>query len=119
MKILEQNFPKTLAAKQPALEECLQAFNRVYPVHRVFLFGSHARGTPHRDSDVDLCIVAEGFESQDRAGIALRRAIGRIRGKPPFTLIPITPNRLREKQAIHDPFFETILQEGITLAEED
>ena len=48
-----------------------------------------------------------------------RRAISYIRGKPPLTLIPITTQRLWEKQAIHDPFFQTVLQEGIPLAEED
>lgn len=119
MKILDDNFPKTLADKQPLLKACLQAFNQVHPVHRVLLFGSHARGTPHADSDVDLCIVADGFESQQQAAVDFRRAIGSIRGKPSLTLIPITPERLREKQERNDPFFRTIFQEGVILAEED
>ena len=119
MKILAENFPHALAQQQLALRQCLQAFNTVYPVHQVLLFGSHARGTPHADSDVDLCIVADGFTAQDQAAIALRRAIGCIRGKPPLTLVPISPARLAEKQRDHDPFFETILREGISLAEED
>ena len=119
MKILERNFPETLADKQLILEQCLQAFNRIYPVRRVLLFGSHARGTPHADSDVDLCNVADVFESQQKAAVDFRRAISYIRGKPPLTLIPITTQRLWEKQAIHDPFFQTVLQEGIPLAEED
>jgi len=119
MKILAENFPHGLAQKQLALRQCLQAFNTVYPVHQVLLFGSHARGTPHADSDVDLCIVADGFTAQDQAAIALRRAIGRIRGKPPLTLIPISPARFAEKQNEHDPFFETILREGVSIAEAD
>jgi len=119
MKILEDNFPPTLAAHRGVLRECLQAFNTIYPIRHVWLFGSHARGTPHRDSDVDLCIVADGFTAQDQAAIALRRAIGRIRGKPPLTLIPITPVRLAEKQQNHDPFYGTILREGVALAEAD
>ena len=119
MKILEDNFPATLAAQRVVLRQCLEAFDKVYTIHHVWLFGSHARGTPHRDSDVDLCIVADGFISQDQAAIALRRAIGRIRGKPPLTLIPITPTRLAEKQQSHDPFFDTIIREGVALAEED
>lgn len=119
MKILENSFPPTLAQKRAILRQCLQAFGTVYPIHRIWLFGSHARGTSHADSDVDLCIVADGVMAQDEAAIALRRAIGLIRGKPPFTLIPITPDRLAEKQQINDPFFETILREGITIAEKD
>lgn len=119
MRILTENFPRALTPNQWALQQCLKAFNTVYPVRQVLLFGSHARGTPHADSDVDLCIVADGFTAQDQAAIALRRAIGAIRGKPPMTLIPITPARLAEKQRDHDPFYETILREGVALAEAD
>lgn len=119
MRILGDNLPVALAQKHLALRQCLQAFNTVYPVRQVLLFGSHARGTPHADSDVDLCIVADGFTAQDQAAIALRRAIGDIRGKPPLTLIPISPSRLAEKQREHDPFFETILREGVSIAEAD
>jgi len=113
------NFPPTLADKQSVLAECLRAFDQVHPIQRVLLFGSHARGTPHRDSDVDLCIVTDSFESQQQAAVDFRRAISYIRGKPPLSLIPITTLRLQEKQAIHDPFFQTVLEEGIPLAEKD
>ncbi len=119
MRILTENIPATLAGKSDVLRSCLDAFNATYPVRRVWLFGSHARGVPHADSDVDLCIVADGFDSQSRAAQDFRRAISHIRGKPPLTLIPISTARLREKEVAHDPFFETVLQEGIILAEED
>lgn len=119
MRILNDNLPRALVDKQGELIACLEAFDRVHPVHEVILFGSHARGAPHADSDVDLCIVADGCEAQDRAATDFRKAISPIRGKPPLTLIPITPARLQEKRRIRDPFFETILQEGIRLAQKD
>jgi len=119
MRIFAEKFPPALEQKRVVLQRCLQAFNTVYPVHQILLFGSHARGTPHADSDVDLCIVADGFTAQDQAAIDLRRAVGCIRGKPPLTLIPISPARFAEKQRDHDPFFETILKEGVSIAEED
>lgn len=119
MRILVHNLPRTLADKQDALLACLRAFDRVHPVQEVILFGSHARGTAGPDSDVDLCVVAEGCEAQDRAAVDFRRAIGPVRGKPPLTLIPITPARLQEKRRLRDPFFETIFEEGIRLAEKD
>jgi predicted nucleotidyltransferase len=34
--------------------------NEVLPLQAVYLFGSHARGAARPDSDVDLCLVAEG-----------------------------------------------------------
>jgi hypothetical protein len=42
-----------------------------------------------------------------------------VRAKPSFTLIPITPSRLGEKQTCGDFFFGTVLKEGVALATED
>jgi len=94
----------------------LHAFNEVMPVERVILFGSHARGQNRPDSDVDLCVVTSHLESQNKAAVTLRQAIGRVRGKPPLSIIPISASRLEEKVSQHDPFFDTVLAEGICLA---
>jgi predicted nucleotidyltransferase len=89
------------------------------PIERVLLFGSYARGESRPDSDVDLCVIAKGIETQQSAARTLRRAIGRIRNKPGLSLVPISPERLIEKRRIREPFFETILREGVWLAEKD
>ena len=34
-----------------------EAIKRVIPVERIYLFGSHAYGAPHKDSDYDFFIV--------------------------------------------------------------
>lgn len=119
MKILEHNIPATLKNQQEALKACLKAFSAVFPIEQVILFGSHSRGRALAHSDVDLCIVARGFDSQWRAACAFRKAIGRLRNKPPLSIIPVSPQGLEEKQRNHDPFFETILREGICIAEKD
>ncbi|OGQ44561.1 MAG: hypothetical protein A3H42_06190 [Deltaproteobacteria bacterium RIFCSPLOWO2_02_FULL_46_8] len=31
------------------------------PIQKVYLFGSYARGNPHRWSDIDLCVVSPRF----------------------------------------------------------
>jgi len=49
----------------------------------------------------------------------LREAIWDVWPRPSFTLIPITPDRLAEKQTRRDHFFATILKEGSLLAQED
>ena len=66
-----------------------------------------------------MCVVAEGVTSQRSAALKLRRAIGSIRNKPAFSIVPISPKRLAEKQRLSDPFFETVLAEGVCLAEKD
>jgi predicted nucleotidyltransferase len=66
-----------------ALAECARVLRERYPVERVILFGSAARGTAKRDSDLDLLVVTtrriawqekhelmdDLFRLQDRIGI--------------------------------------------------
>ena len=116
MKLLLENLPASLQDQRQTLERCLQAMDRALPLKAVFLFGSHARGEARPDSDVDLCLVSDTCGDQLKAAQTFRLAIWDIRPKPAFTLVPITPERLREKQAVGDYFFQTVLREGVPLA---
>jgi uncharacterized protein len=119
VKLHLDNLPPSLALQRETLARCLEAMNQALPLRAVYLFGSHARGEARPDSDVDLCLVADGAERQLQAAQQFRRAIWDLRGKPAFTLVPITPARLEEKQAMGDFFFKTILNEGVPLATEN
>jgi len=119
MKLVLENLPPSLAPQRETLARCLEAMNRVIPLRAVYLFGSHARGDARPDSDVDLCLVADGAARQLEAAQRFARAIRPIRPKPSFTLVPITPERLAEKRGIKDFFFETVLNEGVRLATEN
>jgi hypothetical protein len=119
VKLLLDNLPPSLAPQRETLAQCLEAMNRAMPLREVWLFGSHARGEARPDSDVDLCLVADGAERQLQAAQSFSRAMRPIRPKPSFTLIPITPQRLTEKQSIADYFFSTIFEEGVRLAAQD
>ena len=116
MKLRLENLPPSLATQRDALERCLTAFDKLTPIHSVYLFGSHARREARPDSDVDLCIVAEGAERQQSTARRYREAIWEVWPRPSLTLIPIAPARLAEKQAIGDHFFSTVLKEGVLLA---
>lgn len=116
MKLLLENIPPSLRDQADVLRQCLEAFNRVRPIHAVYLFGSHARGDARPDSDVDLCIVAEGAERQFETAAAFRHVMWDIWPRPSFTLLPISPQRLAEKQQCGDHFFQTILTEGKIIA---
>ena len=52
-----------------AITDSVREYARVvsnrYPVRRIFLYGSYARGTPRHDSDVDIAIILEK-EPEDR-----------------------------------------------------
>src|SRR5881296_3013725 len=109
MRFLWENLPPSLANQRETLAKCLEAMDRVLPLTAVYLFGSHARGEARPDSDVDLCLVAEGATEQLKAAQQCRRAISEIRPKPAFSLLPIAPQRLSEKQRRGDDFFQTVL----------
>lgn len=113
------NLPPSLAGQRETLARCLEAMDRVAPLHSVYLFGSHARGEARPDSDVDLCLVADGVERQQETLSRLGSALWNVWPRPPFTLVPITPTRLAEKRAVGDHFYRTVLKEGVLLAEED
>ena len=119
MKLRLENLPPSLRGEYETLTKCLDAFNRLTPIRSVYLFGSHARREARSDSDVDLCIVADGAERQQDTARRYREAIWKIWPRPSLTLIPIAPGRLAEKQAIGDHFFATVLKEGVLIASED
>ena len=119
MKLLLENLPPSLQDQRETLARCLEAMNRVMPLRAVYLFGSHARGEARPDSDVDLCIVADGAERQLKAAEKFRLALWDEWPHPPFTLVPITSQRLAEKKKVGDHFFQTVLGEGVPIASEN
>ncbi len=119
MKLLLENLPPSLHDQREPLARCLEAMGRAARVRQIYLFGSHARGEARPDSDVDLCIVADDAERQLEAAARCRMAMREVWPRPAFTLVPITPTRLAEKQARKDHFFHTVFQEGVLLATEN
>ena len=119
VKLLLDNLPPSLAPQRDTLARCLTAMDAALPIQQVILFGSHARGDARPDSDVDLCLVAEGAARQFDAARQWRTAMSPLRPFIAFDLVPISPQRLAEKKARGDFFFGTIFQEGVSLAAQD
>ena len=67
------------------LDALVKIIVETVPVEQIYLFGSYAYGTPHKDSDFDLYVVLKDdapmpdFEAMDAIGLATfeirRRAI--------------------------------------------
>lgn len=83
-------------------------------VEKVYLFGSHAKGTAGEHSDIDIAIVSKDFSgdrfADRRLVVPLRRKIDR-RLEP----IPYRPENFKE----NDPLVVEILRNGIQVAPAD
>lgn len=81
---------------------------------KIVLFGSHAYGRPHEDSDVDILVVMPARNQLDKAA-RISQAIS-----PPFALdiIVRTPKNLRWRLAEGDSFLSEIMSRGTILYEE-
>jgi len=79
-------------------------------IEKVYLFGSYARGTALKDSDIDIAIVSKDFSgdrfADRRRVVPLRRKIDR-RLEP----MPYTPDNFKE----NDPLVVEILSNGIEI----
>jgi len=81
---------------------------------RVILFGSHARGTAHRDSDVDLLVIMPF-----RGRSAGKAAEVLMSVSPPFAIDVLvrTPQAVRRRMAMGDCFMQDVVENGIVIYE--
>ena len=92
---------------------------RVAKPELIILFGSQARGTADKNSDIDLLIVEE---PPVKGKWSRRRQIGRIRRSLPATGIPIdvllfTPAEVQKWRDSTNHIISEALQEGEVLYE--
>ena len=82
---------------------------------RIVLFGSHAYGTPHDDSDVDILVVMPARNQLDQA-FKIHWAL-----KPPFPLdiIVRTPKEMKWRLGEGESFLTEIISKGKVLYEKD
>lgn len=82
---------------------------------KIILFGSHAYGTPHADSDVDILVVMPARNQIDQA-CRIDDAID-----PPFPLdlIVRTPKNLASRLVEGDSFLREVMAKGKVLYEKD
>jgi predicted nucleotidyltransferase len=82
---------------------------RFAEVVSVYLFGSEARGTPHRESDVDVAVLV------DRALVPERSARSQLRVRLASELIAATGNNRVDLVVLNDvpaPFARAVVTEG-------
>jgi predicted nucleotidyltransferase len=85
------------------------------PVEAIYLFGSHAYGTPHKDSDLDLYVVfKDELPGRELDAIfAIRTAIAPIQNMP-LDVIGLKLNRFLDRK-IYATLERKIAREGVKL----
>ncbi|MDR1839580.1 MAG: nucleotidyltransferase domain-containing protein [Treponema sp.] len=88
---------------------------RTVPVEQIWLFGSYAYGTPHKDSDLDLYVVLKDDVEMRLIDVAIniRIAIGRKKTMP-VDVVTNTLGRYKERSGF--PTLErTVANKGIKI----
>lgn len=99
-----------------ALREAKTALERLYGERlvKVILFGSHARGEAHRESDVDVLVVLHGAfnfsEEVKRTSVIASKAL--LNHHELLALLPFAASRLGDPS---DPLIMNVREEGVEL----
>ena len=93
-------------------EEYAETVRQVFPVDKVVLYGSYAKGTATRLSDVDICFFLSDFNGKRRVDIVgeLLGLCGRYKGAY------FEPNAFPSSEIERgNPFVKEILMTGIEI----
>ena len=102
-------------AIQSELDTLKEIIIRTVPVEQIWLFGSYAYGTPHKDSDLDLYVVLKDDVEMRLIDIEVEilKAIGRTKTKP-VDVVTNTLGRYKERSGF--PTLErTVANKGIKI----
>ena len=86
---------------------------RQFSPEKIILFGSHARGNPGPDSDVDLLVVMAHEEHASRKAAEITSRVHPRRF--PLDLIVRSPETLRKRMEMNDWFVRDLMREGRVL----
>lgn len=103
-----------MAPELPRLvQRTLQRLIVAFAPERVILFGSHAKGTMHSRSDVDLLVVADLHGNRDFH----RRHARQLACDcfPRVDVVLATPLEVAEAAAAKSPFLQSILGSGVEI----
>jgi len=106
--------PRAPGVPMRAIRKLAREIADKFHPEKIILFGSHAYGTPHEDSDVDLLVIMPARNMIDQAA--------RIRMALPLRLFPLdlivrTPHYVRRGLEGEDWFLREIVGRGKILYE--
>ena len=92
-----------------------ELLRRDYAAEKIWLFGSHARGTADEASDVDLLVISPTTEKFFDRMATVRRLLRNQRSGSSISPIVLTPEELEARLRKGDQFFAGIVETGLEL----
>lgn len=93
------------------LEEAVKRLVATFHPEAIYLFGSHAWGTPTDDSDVDLCVILR--ESEEDPIARAQRGHCSLIGLPmPKDVLVRTRAEVRDAQRVRSSIVNSIISKG-------
>jgi predicted nucleotidyltransferase len=103
--------------KRAQIREFSQEVARKFRPEKIILFGSHARGTATKDSDVDLLVIMPRTRAHgERMSVRIRHAVPRTFA---LDLLVRTPADVARRLRWGDGFLREIMEKGEILYESD
>ena len=101
--------------------EIISRLSKNFKLKNIILFGSHAYGTPHKDSDIDIIVVLdeEGYAKNYMEKIDRRMKVSKLlfdlAKKFPVDLLVYTKDEWNHLLRINSSFVRQIKQKGLRL----
>lgn len=96
------------------IRELADRIAREFDPERIILFGSHAYGTPGKDSDVDLMVVLSFEGSGFRQAVSILNC---VRPDFPIDLIAKRAQDVERRYNEYDPLIRDVVDNGTVLYE--
>ena len=98
---------------QEKIDKMVRRIVKKFKPEKIILFGSYARGTPTRDSDVDLLIIMPVSGSKREKRIEIGVALHDIR--IPKDIIVATPDEVERRKNLVGTIIRPAIEEGKVL----
>jgi uncharacterized protein len=103
-----------IAPDKELIAEASRRLAAAAPDAKVILFGSHARGDAHPDSDLNLLVIEPEVKSRRTEFVRLREAIGNL--GVPIDLVVVTELHVDEWGHFEGTMINDALREGHIIA---
>lgn len=94
-----------------SIQKYIEKISKYYKIEAIILFGSYAKGTENKDSDIDIAIISSDFSDIIEDGAKLIGLTWKI-----DTRIEPHPILLDDYKNVSNPFVKEIIDTGIKVA---